>query len=164
MLTRSSFFAVAATSPPRVWWFCSAIPGKMTKMKQKMIGANMLQQQKKKGWSLKCLFCFLSSDWDGEASCVSRGDWNEQALGMIHLYVYSSCLQHLETLLDMILLNLWNLTERRHIQGEEVQCYLSLLWLPSSWISPIEVRLWLCIRKSLPLWPQYLCKVIVLDD
>jgi len=35
------------------------------------------------------------------------------------------------------------MTERRNLQREEIQRYLSLFWLPSSWISSIKIRLWL---------------------
>lgn len=35
--------------------------------------------------------------------------------------------------------------ERRHIQREEIQCYLSLLWLSGSGIITIKIWLWLCL-------------------
>lgn len=47
----------------------------------------------------------------------------------------------------VILMHLYLFTERRDLQGQKVQCYLSFLWLSSSGLIAIEIRLWLCLCK-----------------
>ena len=60
-------------------------------------------------------------------------------------------LQMLEVTINLTLFSLW-CTERRNLQGKEIQRNLPLFWLSSSWIIAVKIWLWLCLCMCHHWW------------
>lgn len=112
-------------------------------------------------------YMLVFADWDWETSSPISWSRNEQTSGKhavdtLKIFTVFTFTCSLNVALS-VHIRLPFIAEGRHLQRKEVQCNLSLLWLPSQRCPTLKVRLWLCLCKFLlTSLVRYSCIILLL--
>jgi len=102
---------------------------------QQLLGQNLFNNY----WYYSVL---LFSDWHGATVSPSSRNRNDKENSKFHCCHYFLVFSSLN--LSIVIGNVWY-SERRKIQGKEVQFSLSFLWISGSRIYTVKFWLWLCL-------------------